>query len=1379
MRNGSLDGAATPHAQLPLPTRERWQPLRGGLLNIYKYDYEEFHYEHGRLLLRGNNGTGKSRVLALQLPFLFDGEVAPHRVEPDGDPAKRIEWNLLLGKHKDRLGYTWIEFGRKCADGADVYLTLGCGLSAVDSRGIVGKWFFVTDQRVGESLYLQGSTGSALTKDKLREALGERGKMFLTAADYRDAVDQALFKLGERRYAALINLLIQLRQPQLSRSLDEKRLSAALSDALPPVSPTVLVEVAEAFKSLENDRNALGTFMAARGGVEAFLVEYRRYAQIAARRRAEAVRVAHAAYESGQRGLRDAETERESRDRRFAELTEMVARLELEERAAASVEQALASSPEMTDVQSLGRAKRRADELEEDAGAAAKELGRATHARTAAERERLATDERVAAGRLEVVRLVDVARTRASDAGLDTKHSALIAPLALPDGASAATCEIARKAAREAIDERSRAIAHVHGLNDEVGQAARLVTAAKQAHEAAGVERDRAVISQRDAETLRDDASAALVTEYRVWASSTVEIDVELNQDWEQSLLDWCQTADGASPMVTAARRAFNVAVSNLSALRAETDQRRTIVEATLSELRAEHARLRDGHHRPPLAPYTRDVASRVGRAGAPLWLLCDFRPDVTDAERAGIEAALEASGLLDAWVTPEGGVLPSGTHDTAIALTDDAGAPTGRRLSAWLQPSIDREDQHASRISNETIRRVLEAIGGDADSGPTWVDPHGLWRVGPLRGAWAKPASEHIGHTAREIARRRRLAEIEGMVSKATEEAHHLALQLDELSARQRRSQRELDGAPHEGQILRALADLAAARTAMGKAVNRLVEAESRVATRRAELDGVTSRRDMAARDLHLEQWVDDLRGVESVLGDYRNTLAELWPTVIGHAAALAAARSAQERLDHALDAEGVCAASAEDLKTRAAEARAEYGALEGSIGAAVAEILARLEEARKRARDLSRQRIERSEEKQGAAVAAAVALKAVEGKQVEIEEARTARDRVVDSLARYAYQKMLAVADTALADTDPAGWSVTRAVEVARRVEALFSKIVSNEAAWDRTQRGLHSHIQTLTDALLPHDFQPATTLEDEVLLVSAPFRGKTCTMAELSVALQEEVSSRQSLLDEREREVLENHLIGEVSSQLHDLLHAGESFVRNMNEQLKSRPTSTGMTLRFAWEPAEDGPIGLDDARRRLLRTGATWSDEERRALGEFLQRQIHAVRNAREMGTWQEHLSAALDYRAWHRFSVERQQDGIWKKLTKRTHGTGSGGEKAIALTMPQFAAASAHYESADRHAPRLILLDEAFVGIDTDMRAKCMGLLAAFDLDFVMTSEREWGCYATLPGVAIYQLVTRPGVDAVGVSRWVWNGQSRLPSVIVLPSASAPDASLEA
>ena len=204
-------GNGRPLPALPAAESGRWQPIRGGLLNLYRYDYEEFRYEQGRLLLRGDNGTGKSRVLALQLPFLLDGETAPHRLEPDRDPAKRIEWNLLLGKHQDRLGYTWLELGRRDDDGARHYLTLGAGLRAVEGRGLVGRWFFITSQRVGETLFLQSAAGPALTRERLTEALGERGEVFTTAAAYRGAVDRALFKLGEHRYGALVDLLIQLR----------------------------------------------------------------------------------------------------------------------------------------------------------------------------------------------------------------------------------------------------------------------------------------------------------------------------------------------------------------------------------------------------------------------------------------------------------------------------------------------------------------------------------------------------------------------------------------------------------------------------------------------------------------------------------------------------------------------------------------------------------------------------------------------------------------------------------------------------------------------------------------------------------------------------------------------------------------------------------------------------------------------------------------------------------------------------------------------------------------------------------------------------------------------------------------------------------------
>jgi hypothetical protein len=189
-----------------------------------------------------------------------------------------------------------------------------------------------------------------------------------------------------------------------------------------------------------------------------------------------------------------------------------------------------------------------------------------------------------------------------------------------------------------------------------------------------------------------------------------------------------------------------------------------------------------------------------------------------------------------------------------------------------------------------------------------------------------------------------------------------------------------------------------------------------------------------------------------------------------------------------------------------------------------------------------------------------------------------------------------------------------------------------------------------------------------------------------------------------------------------------------------------------------PDEDGSLArLGEVRKLLLnKISDAWSPADRAAVGEFLQGRINAERERDASAARIDQLATALDYRAWHRFRVRRWQDGQWKPLS----GPASSGERALGLTVPLFAAAASHYESAADFSPRLVLLDEAFAGIDDGARAHCMDLIREFDLDFVMTSEREWACYAELPGVSICHLVRRADIDAVFVSRWRWNGRVR-------------------
>ncbi|WP_326772954.1 hypothetical protein [Streptomyces sp. NBC_01445] len=67
-----------------------------------------------------------------------------------------------------------------------------------------------------------------------------------------------------------------------------------------------------------------------------------------------------------------------------------------------------------------------------------------------------------------------------------------------------------------------------------------------------------------------------------------------------------------------------------------------------------------------PPAPHHR-VAARTPGSGAPFYRLVDFADDLAPADRAGLEGALEASGILDAWVGADGVLLDPLTWDTVL----------------------------------------------------------------------------------------------------------------------------------------------------------------------------------------------------------------------------------------------------------------------------------------------------------------------------------------------------------------------------------------------------------------------------------------------------------------------------------------------------------------------------------------------------------------------------------------------------------------------------------------------------------------------------------------------------------------------------------------
>lgn len=1365
---------------LPMPTQQRWQPLRLGLVELFHYDSEEFWFRDGHLLLRGNNGTGKSKVLSLTLPFLLDAQLKSSRIEPDGDGSKKMAWNLLMNSYDRRIGYAWIEFGRVAEDGTPRFLSLGAGLSATAARAQIDSWFFLLEHadsapRINQDLWLTSPQRVVLTKERLRDALEGRGKVFDTAASYRRAVDERLFHLGAKRYDALMDTLIQLRQPQLSRKPDETALSNALTEALPPLAPELLGDVAEALGQLEEDRRQLEEYQALAKAVGRFEERYRAYTGTQTRRQARLLRQAQTEFDNASRLRGEAQAEFDE-----AQVQEALARTAHDDaeivlaRGRAQLD-TLRSDPTMQDANRLENA-------EKEMAARRQAMQKATVAvEEAGRRLGLSTEETGrAAGRVEQAErvLADLHREsaiHADAAGIAGQHAGN--PLAA--SVASALVELTQPAFHRACTElrnlvagRREQIALLRRRHGEAAQAEAAYVRRREIQDERQAEAEEAVEgrTRADAEVERQGRDLVESWDRQFIGLKQLLVDPDDRSAALTALAEWTATLQGDNPARYLLQSAYQSTSLSLTQRRVALDGRRETLEMECRTLEDERGRLEAGDDMAPPLPYTRGPNAREARQGAPLWQVVDFRDAVAAPQCAGLEAALEAAGLLDAWISPDGrlqvgdgGALP---YDTQV-LERQKSSPS---LADWLEATVPA----GCSVPTTVVERMLSGIAC-ADDDPidseAWIAPNGRFRVGSLSGAWGKPTAVYIGHAARAAARTQRLAEIADHLAQLSDELTAVRATVEQLALDREQADEEWRLAPPDETLRGAHLVATASAHTVRLTSEKLAEADTRCREAEQALKAMREKRAADAADLRLPESPDALPAVETALDHYRDAQAGLEQAA--HELRLALpewqrqrSRESEARSDVRQREEEFAAARIE-----AEDASARLDVLRETVGAKVEELQRQLTDARRAVESGELTLKLAAEALRKAGEARAVAGQQAETTKVILQQRGEARVQTISRLQQFAVTGLLSAALPHIELPDMANpWTIDPALTLARRAEQELSGLRDDDEAWARVQRQIAEELTELQRALGALSHQAQADPSDWGFRVDIIYQNRRERPDRLALRLAEEIGQRSELLTANERAVLENHLQAEIAAEIQRLLQAAERQVDAINGELHKRPTSTGVRYRLLWQPLaeeEGSPVGLDVARKRLLNTSADlWSADDRSVVGAMLQQRISAERERADSsgekdggGTLLDQLARALDYRHWHRFRVERWQEGHWRKLS----GPASSGERALGLTVPLFAAVASFYSQGSHAlAPRLMLLDEAFAGIDDTARAHCMGLIREFDLDFVITSEREWACYAELPGVAICQLQRREGIDAVFVSRWTWDGREKAP-----------------
>jgi uncharacterized protein (TIGR02680 family) len=1334
-------------ASVAAPDRpDRWLPTRAGILNVWRYHDETFEFHDGRLLLRGPNGSGKSKALELLLPFLFDASLRANRLSTFGTGERTMHWNLMGegAGGTTRVGYVWLEFGRA----GDQWFSCGARLQASTHTTAVHVDYFTTGLRIGraDGLMLVNDARQPLTRAVLEAALGDQGALHDNAADYRAAVRAALFPgMSEQRYDALITALLQLRTPKLSQRLDPALLSTLLSRALPPLGRQEIVDLAEGFERLDAQRQRLADLEGEVTAAQTLARRQRSYARRVLRATAAALiskttdldNVTRAARQSTEEHARAAE--RKAQEEARSELLEGRVR-EAEARIDGITQsEAYRQGRDLDDLrQQSRRATLQADKVRAEAGSL-----RAT----ADEDEQ----HRQAAGQARSQR-ADARDAAAADARAAAAHAGLAGTYEELDQTLRARADDARKLLRAVVSSR---LEQLDTVSRALGAHERAVTRRQEAEDELGAARAGYADARArwdEAGEQRATALAELARRLAEWAAGCRELaftDPGVLGDLAESEAAVLAAVEAAAATVLhEVTRAETVAGASLGTARGER-----------AELIAEIDRVAAERDVPPTAPHTR-TADRGALRGAALWRLVDFAPGVPTAGHPLIEAALESAGLLDAWISADGRIAG---HDV---LADPTALPAvaGRSLADVLVPEQD------GAVGAEVIRRLLGAIafGDRLPAGPpAAVGADGTWRLGSLTGSWHKAHADYIGAAARERARQRRLAELRAGLADCDARIARLTTELAALAARRAALDTERAARPRHD-------ELHAATEKMTRAEADLDAADGIV---RRRMDTLSERERAAVQALHTLMSVaatakapTDRPALAALVAATRTFGEQADNWLAAHGQLVTADQALQSAAIQA-DRSG---AAARGRETEAAEAETERDRLdtvlvtvEKTIGADYKATLLELKQTRELRSDHAGQLTTARDEINGLAQQ----LGKLEERRSTDATARDAATEARDAAARRFRGLASGVLGVDGAGDDPAQFrtaltgsdGVTAALRSAQQVAAAWTAVPYEPRHISDALNRLAETVHECRTALSTRaDLDMAA--DEDVQVFTAVVDGVRVGAARLHEILTEEMARSRAEITDRERELFDQTLTGDTRRHLADRIRQANELVDGMNARLERVRTASKVAVRLVWQVAEGLPEGTRAARDLLLRDPARLTEADRESLHQFFRQRIEQAKASGTAASWEEQLAEVLDYTSWHRFVVKLDRDNGagWQQLTKKLHGALSGGEKAIALHLPLFAAVAAHYQAVPE-SPRVILLDEVFVGVDSANRGQIFALLSALDLDLLLTSDHEWCTYAELDGISVHQLITGDGDDAVTTARFTWNGHELTPA----------------
>lgn len=1379
----------------------KWQMHRAGFLNFWYYDQEDYFFSDGKLLLRGLNGSGKSVTMQSLITVLLDGKIAANRLDPFGSKDRRME-DYLLGEkdvveRDERTGYLYLEYKR---EHSEQYLTTGIGLKARRGSSLDFWGFVITDnRRIHHDLALAKTEYNAdgkpehipLTRGELERAIGpQSGFVVRSQNEYAALVNKYVFGFASiENYKDLMELLIQLRSPKLSKDFRPSVIHEILTNSLPALSDEELRPLSDTIENMEQTKEQIALLERDQAALGRLIRQYDQYNTFVLAEKAQKKLRADKALAKLERIYLERNKDKAAKTQQLAQ--EQESKLEYDRELAACQKE-----KEALDTHDVFKAEKQKHETETTINRQKQKYRDKTEALT----RKKQTEQRENLTLRQQQHTLDQAETEMLEV---LEELTVLAEEAEFTAHTAAAANFEKNYNNNYSFDiwKSETAAHQRRLSTIIDQL-RLQAAAKREQQAAASAAEQA---QQAFDTAREKARNTeqaffnrreeLLAQAYEWITRSRDIlpvepeEISLLAQAIQRLYEDTAWQDVLRPAEGAFKRRENMWRKHALELTLQSEQKKSECRNLETELQSWKTKKDPEPVRHPDTLKGRAALTAAAIPHLPFYAAVEFNPNVSARERERIESILAEIGLLDALIVPRQAIslLPSELFDRVIHPEPAIMCAT---LADYLHPTPSAGQEVSATDIDEVLRSIIVNEAGPAPlpadgAAPVVSVSYGAYRSGLIAGqAPGRDTALYIGQEARRQYRLQEMARLEAAITECSQALAALTAEYNTVMSKITEletclalfpSGQSLDAAYQEWQNSRREAaileaDAARKNAALRENLNKVQALTNQLRDVSAGLKLPLTETAYAAAREQAEKYRTQLNTLELACCNFLNSqsnveltqkrLTELQTDVDELKGECLVLSEELARLELELKAvtARLAALGAEDIRRRSQEVVARLAELPKLIEAAVtaiARLKAEIDSLENQITLLEHERtfIRRLCSCWQQVFAEEAALRLV-GQQEEASQELPDAGTIADTYA--------ALLETAELDRDKVG---TRLTESYYKENALLTEY--------RLQLD-----EILTDTLDLPDIPP---VEDQDFFVrhnnelkqitrrkrvTLEYDGRRMTPQSAFQLIDKQISDQKVLLSQQDRELYEEVIMNSIGRIISKRINSAENWVAQMNNLMESLDTSSGLAFSLRWKPLtadDDSQLDTEDLVNLLRADHRLLKEEDMKRVVRHFQSRIEQakIQSVSRVDSFQHIVRELLDFRKWFTFTLFYRREGMPKKeLTNNVFGKFSGGEKAMAMYTPLFSAACSRYREARADAPRVISLDEAFAGVDENNIREMFALVEQLGFNYIMNSQALWGDYDTVKKLAIYELVRPKNAPYVTLVRYHWDGHTR-------------------